>query len=80
MAARRGPGLPHGSRFTICGGRIRRWEIARRWRFGARGCPARAKRLLPGKSETVVDMTLRLDNAGALSTCPQPQQQQPQAA
>ncbi len=35
---------------------------------------------LPGKSETVVDMTLRLDNAGALSTCPQPQQQQPQAA
>ena len=29
--------------------------------------------------ETVVDMTLRLDNAGALPTCPQPQQP-PQAA
>ena len=27
---------------------------------------------------TAVDMTLRLDNAGALSTCPQPQQQQQQ--
>jgi putative transposase len=26
--------------------------------------------------ETAVDMTLRLDNAGALPTCPQPQQQQ----
>jgi len=25
---------------------------------------------------TAVDMTLRLDNAGALPTCPQPQQQQ----
>ncbi len=24
---------------------------------------------------TAVDMTLRLDNAGALPTCPQPQQQ-----
>jgi len=34
---------------------------------------------LLGESETVVDMTLRLDNAGALPTCPQPQQQ-PQAA
>jgi len=32
----------------------------------------------PG-TETVVDMALRLDNAGALSTCPQPQQP-PQAA
>ena len=27
-------------------------------------------------AETAVDMTLRLDNAGALPTCPQPQQQQ----
>jgi hypothetical protein len=26
--------------------------------------------------DTVVDMTLRLDNAGALPTCPQAQQQQ----
>jgi putative transposase len=26
--------------------------------------------------ERAVDMTLRLDNAGALPTCPQPQQQQ----
>ena len=26
--------------------------------------------------ETAVDMTLRLDNAGALPTCPQPQQPQ----
>jgi putative transposase len=34
---------------------------------------------LLGGSETVVDMTLRLDNAGALPTCPQPQQQ-PQVA
>jgi putative transposase len=34
---------------------------------------------LPGDGERVVDMTLRLDNAGALPTCPQPQQQ-PQAA
>jgi putative transposase len=31
------------------------------------------------ETDTVVDMTLRLDNAGALSTCPQPQQP-PQAA
>ena len=31
---------------------------------------------LPGERETVVDMTLRLDNADALSTCPQPPQQQ----
>jgi putative transposase len=30
--------------------------------------------------ETAVDMTLRLDNAGALPTCPQPQQQQALAA
>jgi putative transposase len=30
--------------------------------------------------EPAVDMTLRLDNAGALPTCPQPQQQQPCAA
>jgi putative transposase len=29
--------------------------------------------------ETAVDMTLRLDNAGALPTCPQPPQQQQQA-
>jgi putative transposase len=29
-----------------------------------------------GPGETVVDMTLRLDNAGALPTCPQPPQQQ----
>ena len=26
--------------------------------------------------DTAVDMTLRLDNAGALPTCPQPPQQQ----
>ena len=31
-------------------------------------------------SDTAVDMTLRLDNAGALPTCPQPQQQQALAA
>jgi hypothetical protein len=36
------------------------------WRESAHG-------LLGG---TAVDMTLRLDNAGALPTCPQPQQQQ----
>jgi putative transposase len=35
------------------------------WREGATGC-------IDG---TAVDMTLRLDNAGALPTCPQPQQQ-----
>jgi putative transposase len=34
---------------------------------------------LLGEGETVVGMMLRLDNAGALPTCPQPQQQ-PQAA
>jgi putative transposase len=40
------------------------------WRLGATGAlDARA-----------VDMTLRLDNAGALPTCPQPQQQQASAA
>jgi putative transposase len=31
-------------------------------------------------ADTAVDMTLRLDNAGALPTCPQPQQQQACAA
>ena len=36
------------------------------WRAGITGC-------LDGKA---VDMTLRLDNAGALPTCPQPQQPQ----
>jgi putative transposase len=36
------------------------------WREGVTGC-------IDG---TAVDMTLRLDNAGALPTCPQPQQQQ----
>jgi putative transposase len=36
------------------------------WREGITGC-------IDG---TAVDMTLRLDNAGALPTCPQPQQQQ----
>ena len=35
------------------------------WREGAIG----------GLANTAVDMTLRLDNAGALPTCPQPQQQ-----
>jgi len=33
-----------------------------------------------GSLDTAVDMTLRLDNAGALPTCPQPQQQQKQIA
>jgi len=36
------------------------------WREGVSG----------GFLEVAVDMTLRLDNAGALPTCPQPQQQQ----
>ena len=36
------------------------------WREGISG----------GFLETAVDMTLRLDNAGALPTCPQPEQQQ----
>jgi putative transposase len=36
------------------------------WREGVTGC-------IDG---TAVDMTLRLDNAGALPICPQPQQQQ----
>jgi putative transposase len=36
------------------------------WREGING----------GSGTTAVDMTLRLDNAGALPTCPQPQQQQ----
>jgi putative transposase len=40
------------------------------WRDGATGA----------LEETTVDMPLRLDNADALSTCPQPQQQQQQAA
>jgi hypothetical protein len=33
-----------------------------------------------GFLDTAVDMTLRLDNAAALPTCPQPQQQQQIAA
>ena len=41
----------------------------RRWRSGATASPARS-------TNTAVDMTLRLDNAGALPTCPQPPQQQ----
>jgi putative transposase len=36
------------------------------WREGISG----------GFGKLAVDMTLRLDNAGALPTCPQPQQQQ----
>jgi putative transposase len=40
------------------------------WREGATGA----------LGDTAVDMTLRLDNAGALPTCPQPQQQQIRAA
>ena len=40
------------------------------WREGLAG----------GRGETAVDMTLRLDNAGALPTCPQPPQRQPCAA
>ena len=36
------------------------------WRNGVTGAPG----------ETAVDMTLRLDNADALPTCPQPLQQQ----
>ena len=38
------------------------------WREGISG----------GLGNMAVDMTLRLDNAGALPTCPQPQQQQQQ--
>jgi putative transposase len=40
------------------------------WRLGTTGA----------LDEKAVDMTLRLDNAGALPTCPQPQQQQAPAA
>jgi putative transposase len=40
------------------------------WRLGTTGA----------LDEKAVDMTLRLDNAGALPTCPQPQQQQTPAA
>ena len=40
------------------------------WRLGTTGA----------LDDTAVDMTLRLDNAGALPTCPQPQQQQASAA
>ena len=40
------------------------------WRLGTTGAP----------EDKAVDMTLRLDNAGALPTCPQPQQQQASAA
>jgi putative transposase len=40
------------------------------WRAGAAGAP----------DDPAVDMTLRLDNADALPTCPQPPQQQPCAA
>ena len=40
------------------------------WRAGMSG----------GFLDTAVDMTLRLDNAEALPTCPQPQQQQQIAA
>jgi putative transposase len=40
------------------------------WRLGTTGA----------LDEKAVDMTLRLDNAGALPTCPQPQQQQVSAA
>jgi putative transposase len=40
------------------------------WRLGTTGA----------LDEKAVDMTLRLDNAGALPTCPQPQQQQASAA
>ena len=40
------------------------------WRPGTTGA----------RGGTAVDMTLRLDNAGALPTCPQPQQQHASAA
>jgi putative transposase len=43
------------------------------WRDGA--CPERSRRVTGPIEGTAVDMTLRLDNAGALPTCPQPQQQ-----
>ena len=36
--------------------------------------------LAGARDDKAVDMTLRLDNAGALPTCPQPKQQHPQLA
>jgi len=44
------------------------------WREGA--CPERSRRVTGVLDGMAVDMTLRLDNAEALPTCPQPQQQQ----
>jgi putative transposase len=43
------------------------------WRDGA--CPACSRRVTGPLDGTAVDMTPRLDNADALPTCPQPQQQ-----
>jgi hypothetical protein len=40
------------------------------WRAGLAGA----------RDDKAVDMTLRLDNAGALPTCPQPKQQHKQLA
>ena len=47
------------------------------WREGA--CPERSRRVTGTLDGTAVDMTLRLDNAHALPTCPQPPQQQQEA-
>jgi putative transposase len=44
------------------------------WREGA--CPERSRRVTGCLDGEAVDMTLRLDNADALPTCPQPQQPQ----
>ena len=63
------PGSHRGSAFYNGRARIRRWPTERRWRCGAKASPARL-------ADKAVDMTLRLDNAGASPTCPQPQQQQ----
>ena len=64
-AARPGPGSRPGSPSTTTGGRTRRWATARRWRSGATASTG-------ALGDNAVDMTLRLDNAGALPTCPQP--------
>jgi len=44
--------------------------------FAAVAVKAGAPAVIGELDQTAVDMTLRLDNAGALPTCPQSQQQQ----
>ena len=68
MAARPKPGSRPGSAFITAGVLTKRWASTPMavWRDGVTGA----------LGDKAVDMTLRLDNADALPTGPQPQQQQ----